>query len=293
MNTKTTQIIILGAGYAGMMAALRLAGKIRHLDARIRLINASPDFVQRPRLHHVAVGREVPQVPITHMLRGTRVEFLQAWVSGIDLEAHKIELDSDSGDRTLDYDYLIYALGSQVDQTSVPGVRQHAYVLDPGGSNGTAELRKKLISLEDGQRVVVAGGGATGIEAAAEIKGYRPTLDVSLLTAGRFGAFKGARVERHFRQSFQQQGLTVIEDSIVHAVHSDSIELNNSAHIPAELTIWAGGFRARVLAEGQVSRSIRAARSSWTALVARSPIRKSTQLATHRTRSKNPATRCA
>ena len=38
----------------------------------------------------------------------------------------------------------------------------------------------------------------------------------------------------------------MIEDSIVHAVHSDSIELNNSAHIPAELTIWAGGFRARL-----------------------------------------------
>jgi len=247
MNSKTTQIIVLGAGYAGMMAALRLAGKTRRLDARIRLVNASPDFVQRPRLHHVAVGQEVPQVPITHMLRGTRVEFLQGWVSGIDQQAHKIELNS--GECTLEYDYLIYALGSQVDQTRVPGIRQHAYVLDPGGPNGTAALREKLISLKDGQRVVVTGGGATGIEVAAEIKGYRPALEVTLLTAGRFGAFKGPRVERHFRQSFQKQGITVIEDSTVLALHADSIELNNGENVPADLTLWAGGFRAPVLGE--------------------------------------------
>ena len=95
-KNKGTQIIVLGAGYAGMMAALRLAGKTRHLDVQVRLVNIAPDFVQRPRLHHLAVGRDVPQVPIAHMLRSTRVEFLQGWVSGIDLEARKVELQSES-----------------------------------------------------------------------------------------------------------------------------------------------------------------------------------------------------
>ena len=248
-KNKGTQIIVLGAGYAGMMAALRLAGKTRHLDVQVRLVNIAPDFVQRPRLHHLAVGRDVPQVPIAHMLRGTRVEFLQGWVSGIDLEARKVELQSESASTTLEYDYLIYALGSQVDQTRLPGIRQHAYVLDPNGPNGTAALREKLISLDDGQRVLVVGGGATGIEAAAEIKGYRPALQVTLLTAGRFGAFKGPRVERHIRQSFQQQDITVIEDSTVGAVYADSIELDTGERIPADLTLWAGGFRAPALAE--------------------------------------------
>ena len=51
-KNKGTQIIVLGAGYAGMMAALRLAGKTRRLDVQVRLVNIAPDFVQRPRLHH-------------------------------------------------------------------------------------------------------------------------------------------------------------------------------------------------------------------------------------------------
>ena len=55
MNHNPTQIIILGAGYAGLMAALRLSGRTKNQNVQLTLFDASPLFIQRPRLHHVTV----------------------------------------------------------------------------------------------------------------------------------------------------------------------------------------------------------------------------------------------
>lgn len=79
-----TQIIILGAGYAGLLAALRLAGKTRQHNTAITLVNASDQFVERLRLHEFAANRAFKPRPITHMLRGTGVQFVQGMVMGID-----------------------------------------------------------------------------------------------------------------------------------------------------------------------------------------------------------------
>ncbi len=249
MKQKTTQIVILGAGYAGLMAALRLSGKTQGLDVQLTLVDAAPVFVQRPRLHHVAVDQQVPQRAIEDLIRGTRIDFLEGWVSGLDPLAHKVSIQCENEPQTLDYDYLVYALGSQVDRSSVPGVRQHAYALDPSGPNNAIDLRDRLASLNGAQRrVVVVGGGATGIEVSAEIKGVYPALDLTIITARAFGAFKGPRVERHIRQSFQRQEIEVIENKEVRRVHQESIELTDGTHIPADITIWAGGFRAPAMA---------------------------------------------
>jgi NADH dehydrogenase FAD-containing subunit len=251
MNTNPpTEIVILGAGYAGLMAALRLAGRTRGLNARLTLVNASPDFVQRPRLHHVAVGQDPPRTPLRHLLRGTRIRLIRGWVTGLDLAAREVHVRTEAGQQGLPYDHLVYALGSQVDRSAVPGVREHAYALDPAGPRSAPALRERLAGLDGtGGRLVVVGGGATGIEVAAEIKGAYPTLEVAILTAGAFGIFKGPRVERHFRDSFRRQGIEIIENQRVTAVHQDSVELKGGARIPADITVWAGGFRAPALAE--------------------------------------------
>lgn len=250
MDKQKIQVVIVGAGYAGMMATLRLEGRLRDLNAEITLVNGSPNFVQRPRLHHVAVDQAVPETPIEEMLRGKRVNFVQGWVSWIDLEGSKVVVKSDYGTQMLDFDYLVYSLGSQVDQDMVPGIREHAYVLDPGGPNGAQVLREKLLAFEgERKRVVVVGGGATGIEVAAEVKGAYPRLEVSVLTEDRFGVFKGPRVEKHFRQSFEKQDIHVVEKKKVRAVNQGAVVLEDGSEVPADLTIWAGGFRATPLAK--------------------------------------------
>ena len=249
MSKQATRIVIIGAGYAGLMAALRLSGKARRLNMEIVLISGANVFIQRPRLHQVAAGQDVPETALDEMLRGTRVRFLQGWVTAVEPEQHKIYVETAGENNELSYAVLVYALGSVVDQESVPGVRDFAHVLDPHGTNATTVLRKKLLELsQTGGQVVVVGAGPTGIEGATEIKALFPALHVSLVTAGRFAAFKGPRVEKHIRDAFQQQEITVYEGSRVRMVQEQRLLLANREIVPFDICLWAGGFRAPSLA---------------------------------------------
>jgi NADH dehydrogenase FAD-containing subunit len=249
MSSEKKQVVVLGAGYAGLMAALRLAGKTSKLNTDVILINGADTFVQRPRLHHVATGQVVPEEPLVEMLQGSRAQFLQGWVTAVDPETHVVNVETTSGPQQVAYDILVYALGSVVDQESVPGVREHAYVLNPGGANGATAMWEKLEALAGSKgRVVVAGGGTTGVEGAAEIKAYYPELEVSLVTSGRFADFKGPRVEKHIRDGFRKLGIAVREHSQIVAVEAGQLKLENGQTISFDLCLWAGGFRALPLA---------------------------------------------
>jgi NADH dehydrogenase len=247
---KNTQIVVVGAGYAGIMATLRLSGKTQKSGATITLVNGVDHFVQRPRLHQVATDQAVPQKPIREMLRGHDVHFVQGWVTAVDPERHTIQVARDGADpQELVYDYLVYALGSTVDRDSVPGVREHAYTLDPRGPLAAPALCQKLAEMT-GQsgHVVVVGSGPTGIEGATELKGMYPQVQVSLIAAGEFGTFKGARVAKHFRQAFAQQDIQIIENAPVEQIRAGEVILAGGKKIAADVILWAGGFRALPLA---------------------------------------------
>ena len=93
MAEKQRQIVILGAGYAGMMAALRLSGKTKKQDVEITLVNAAGHFVERPRLHEVATGHPPQKRPLADMLAGTGIHFRQGYVTGIDPEEQWVLMD--------------------------------------------------------------------------------------------------------------------------------------------------------------------------------------------------------
>jgi NADH dehydrogenase FAD-containing subunit len=93
----------------------------------------------------------------------------------------------------------------------------------------------------------VVGGGATGIEAATQVKGSYPYSEVSIVTQGEAGAFKGARVQQHIREALSEQAIVVYEHTRVNRVEGDGVVLE-SGRIPADIMIWAGGFVAPPLA---------------------------------------------
>jgi NADH dehydrogenase FAD-containing subunit len=96
---------------------------------------------------------------------------------------------------------------------------------------------------------VVVGSGPTGIEGATEIKGLYPKLQVSLVTDGAFGAFKGEeRIERPLRQAFRRQGIPILEHKRVMAVEEGQLRLAGGEVIPFDICLWAGGFRPLPLA---------------------------------------------
>lgn len=148
-----TRIVIIGGGYGGMMAALRLAGKTRRLEVDITLVNGSEYFVERLCLHEYAVNRPLKQRSIRHMLRGTTVSFVQGWVTSLNAAAREFVVD---GTKHIGYDVLVYALGSRVDQGHVPGAQEYTEALNPGGAADA--LRERLTApAEGGGRAAVSG----------------------------------------------------------------------------------------------------------------------------------------
>src|ERR1700694_513528 len=125
------RIVVIGAGYAGMLATTRLAGRIKREsqagEASITLINAAEVFVERLRLHQFAAHRLLPFRPIADVLSGTGVSFLHGTVTRLDLARHTLAVQTEEGTQQAGYDTLLYTLGSTIDRDRVPGVREHAY----------------------------------------------------------------------------------------------------------------------------------------------------------------------
>lgn len=245
---ETRNILVIGGGYAGVMAALRVAGKTRRQPVTVTLVNGLDHFVERPRLHEAAAGVQLARRPLTDMLRGSGAQFRQGWVTALEPAARCVQVQTAGGPIRLRYDYLIYALGSQVDRTSIPGVQSHAYTLDPWGDLTTAPLAVRLNRLAGAAgRVAVVGGGPTGIEAAAQIQAQLPDATIMLISRDKIGGFKGPMVQRHIKSALVEQGIVLREHTPVVAVHSGGVELVEEM-VPADLTIWAGGFVAPGLA---------------------------------------------
>jgi NADH dehydrogenase FAD-containing subunit len=248
MTTQTTKIIVLGGGYSGVMAALRLAGKTKRLNTSITLVNALEHFVERPRLHEQVTGMVPNHHPIAHMLRDTQARFLQGWVTALDPARQRVHIQTTSGKQQLAYDYLVIALGSRVDRHAIPGVDDYAFTLDPYGNLTSETLKSKLTTYgQNPFRMVVVGGGATGVEAATQVKGSYPHSEVSIVTQGAVGAFKGARVQRHISEALREQAIAIYENVRVNRVERNGVVLD-SGQLPADIIIWAGGFVASPLA---------------------------------------------
>ncbi|KUO02593.1 NAD(P)/FAD-dependent oxidoreductase [Streptomyces caeruleatus] len=241
------RIIVLGAGYTGATAAGRIAKRLHRADVAITLVSAEPDFVERVRMHQLAVGQELKPRPFDEMFAGTGVEVKLAEVAGIDADRRTVTVVDahGAGDQELEYDTLVYALGSGWNPQSVPGTAEHAH--DISGRPGALRLRERLARLDAGQPVVVVGGGLTGLEAATEIAETRPDLDVALVARGGFGDWLSDKGQGHLRKVFAGLGITVHEHTAVTAVEADRV-LTDGTAVPAAVTVWATGFAVHPIA---------------------------------------------
>src|SRR6266699_5327834 len=184
MTQPSTRVLVLGAGVAGLLFTLRLAGKVAREPVQITLVDESDTFMVRPRLHEFATNQHVFRRSFSQILRKTQVQFLQGRVTSLDPGQHRITVQ-DQQQHELAYDYLVYALGSMTDRHSVPGVAEYAYSLSARGPFSAAALRETLPAIAaSGGQLVVCGGGATGIETAAQVASVYPQSKGSLVTRG-------------------------------------------------------------------------------------------------------------
>jgi NADH:ubiquinone reductase (H+-translocating) len=235
------KIVILGAGYTGMVAATSLVGRTKGRDdVRITVVNASERFTERLRLHQTASGQETADLRLPDLLAG--VELVCGWVTGVDVEARTVRVDDE---RVLEYDTLVYALGGVTDTSAVPGADEHAYTLD---SRHDAELLARR--LPTAGTVAVCGSGLTGIEAAAEIAEQHPHLEVVLLGRDEPGTGMGPKARDHVHAALDRLGVRVRGGVEIIKVLPDSVTLAGGETVAADVVLWTSGVRVSPLAQG-------------------------------------------
>ncbi|MFD4268404.1 NAD(P)/FAD-dependent oxidoreductase [Rhodococcus sp. NPDC058481] len=237
------RIVVLGAGYAGAIAAGRLAKRLHRDDALITLINADPEFVERVRMHQLASGQDLRPRPLREVYAGTGVQVRTARVTAVDVDRKTVDL---AGAETLGYDSLVYALGSTGADHGIPGVAEYAHSV--AGKQVALRLRARLGELAPGATVVVVGGGLTGIEAATEIAETRPDLAVSIAARAGVGDWLSEKAQRHLRGAFDRLGITVHDNVDITRVTASAVIDGAATEIPAELTVWTAGFTVHPIA---------------------------------------------
>ncbi len=244
MTQPSTRIIVLGAGIAGLLFTLRLSGKVERSSVQITLLDEADTFIVRPRLHEFATNQRIFSRPFREILRKTPVQFVQGHVISLDPSQRRITVqDQHQQEHELGYDYLVYALGSMTDRQNAPGVDQYAYSLSASGPFSASALRERLPEIEArGGRVVVCGGGATGIETAAQVASVYPHIKVSLVTRGALAHSWNNSVGEAIRRRLVSLGIKIIEQSQVSAVRAESVALEGGRELTCDLCIWTSGF---------------------------------------------------
>lgn len=222
------RIVVLGAGYAGTHAAGRLARRLHPSGAQVTLVSAEPDFVQRVRLHQVAAGQAVARRALRDVFSAMPVSVRTARVTAVDPDRRTVTLSGGE----LAFDTLVYALGS--------GSATGDDVFHVASEAAALRVRDRLRQLPAGARVLVAGGGLTGVEAVTEFAESRPDLEVAIAVRGGFGDWLGAKARAHLHAAAARLRITVYEDTDVPA--------GGDPRFPADLTVWTTGFRAHPIA---------------------------------------------
>ncbi|MFD3521904.1 NAD(P)/FAD-dependent oxidoreductase [Streptomyces sp. NPDC058653] len=193
--SEKLQVVVVGAGYAGLMAALRLAP-----HSHVTLVDPADRFTERVRLHERAAGRPDVTHPLTSFLGSTGIVRVAARATAIDTVGREVRTDDG---RVLPYDRLVHALGSRT-RTAGPGDQDRAYTVE-----SATELHKRL---QDGPgSLTVVGGGLTGIELATELAETHPGWRVGLLTEDAVGPGLSAKGRAHVRTVLAGHGVRVEE----------------------------------------------------------------------------------
>jgi NADH dehydrogenase FAD-containing subunit len=231
--TEKINVVVIGGGYAGVIAAnhVRLNGGVA-----VTLVNPRAQFVERIRLHQLVTGSDDAVVEYADVL-GADVRLVVDSAHRIDAAARRVELAS--GD-VLDYDYLIYAVGSTGASLTVPGAAEHAYPISDYEHG--EPLRAALAAVRPGDPITVVGAGPTGIETAAELgeEGHA----VTLVCGGVLGPYLSAPARKSVARRMRRLGVTVIDGpgAKVCEVRDSSVVLTDGRELPSTVTIWTAGF---------------------------------------------------
>lgn len=256
---RSTKVVVIGAGFGGL-EAVKAARKLRGID--VVLIDRHPYQLFSPLLYQVSTGG-LPEDDIAYPVRAaiSGLDFIKADVVAIDPSRHVVRL----GDgREVGYDQVVIATGSVGTTFGIPGVAEHA--LQMKSLAEARAIKQRLFgTFEDVQegrlpkeslRVVVVGGGPTGVEISGAIselqrgmvREYPDISDhasVTLVEAGpRLLPSFSEDSSEHAREGLEQMGVTVKLSSAVDRMYPTDVHLKSGEVLPAGTVIWAAGVAA-------------------------------------------------
>jgi NADH:ubiquinone reductase (H+-translocating) len=250
-------VVVLGAGFAGLWAALGAARRLDELgagDVTVTLISSQPYHDIRVRNYEADL---TPcRVPLPKLLDPVGVRHVAAAVEAIEPGAHTVTTSRG----TRGYDRLVIALGSQVLRPAIPGLREFAFDVDT--YDAAARLQRHLADLADRERTeagstaVVVGAGLTGIEIACELPSRMATLSPDVTPRvilvdrnARVGSTMGASAQPVIEAALTANGVQTRLGTGVDAVGPDSVTLSTREALATSTVVWCAGMRANPITE--------------------------------------------
>jgi len=258
-------VVVVGGGFGGIATVRKLA----RADVDVTLIDRHTYNTFNPLLYQVATASLNPG-DITWFLRAIRskqdnVHFLKGQVDGIDHEARTIHLD---GGNSVQFDYLVIGVGVTANFFGIPGAPEHSMPLYRR-SQALALRDRMFAGLEDaavnGQdrdmRIVVVGGGATGVETAGAFAELRnndmpttyPELDpkrihITLveMMPHVLGPFH-PKLRDYAKKSLEKRDIDLRLETAVKEVRADGVLIEKDGEaefLEAGIVVWASGITA-------------------------------------------------
>jgi NADH dehydrogenase len=259
MLTRMNRFLVLGAGFAGLWAAIAAQRKLKEIgrerDGKVTVINCTPYHNIRVRNYE----RDISDlcVSLDEVLAPIGVEAIVGTVLEIDTPSRTVRVNRPGGNQVLSYDGLVVALGSQLIRPSIPGLSEFGFDVDT--FEAAATLRDHLAALPSinklgASTVVVVGAGLTGLEVATEMPGRLrllfPECRSSVVLIDRnphVGSGMGQYAHPFIVRALDQAGVEVRLQSTVARIEPESILLASGERIPACTLIWCAGMRANPL----------------------------------------------
>jgi len=271
IEQSALHIIIAGGGFAGLRLARLLARNGPRRDAtgrpvRVTLLDRQHAFTYTPLLYEVAAGLIAPEhamTPYRALLWDQSIAVRQATITGFDLERRVVCVE----DGEMPYDRLVLAVGAA---STLPrgsdGSGLAAHALPFMGLPDAEAIRKRLIArfraaarASDGVTVVVAGGGAKGVELIFDLADYAEHLaprcgiprDQARLVLVNGDARLMADLPPHFdhaaRVAMRERGIRLIRERFVVGADDEHVRLDDGRTIAARTLIWTAGITAHPL----------------------------------------------
>jgi NADH dehydrogenase len=276
-----TQIVIIGGGAAGLELAKRLGTRFGRKHHDIILVDRNRTHVWKPLLHEIATGSldaNLDEVGYRGHCHRWGYRFLNGTLERIDRELRRVFLEPITdrqgrqivGPHSVRYDYLVLAYGSVTNDFGTPGVADHCIFLD--SRSQADDFRDQLLdqclrvsrtmvadpNSDARVRVAIVGGGATGVELAAELYNAvdglsyyglevfdRTRLEVWLIEAGpRVLPALPKRLADAASAALRQLGVHVLVDTTVVQATDEGLAASDGTVIRANLQVWAAGVKA-------------------------------------------------